>query len=52
MRKQINIIDGQLIMFREGNEVFHLEQFFGREHDYNTILPKYPLNQIWTPNKQ
>ena len=33
-RKQINITDGQLIMLRECNEVFHVEQFLGREQDY------------------
>jgi hypothetical protein len=33
-RKKINIIDDQLIMFSDCNEVFHLEQFLGREQEY------------------
>lgn len=33
-RKRINIIDDQLIMFRDCDEVFHLEQFLGREQEY------------------
>ena len=39
-RKQINIIDGQLIMFRQCDEVFHLEQFLGREQAYKYNFAK------------
>lgn len=33
-RKKVNIIDDQLIMFRDCDEVFHIEQFLGREQEY------------------
>ena len=33
-RKRINIIDDQLIMFHDCDEVFHIEQFLGREQEY------------------
>lgn len=33
-RKRINIIDDELIMFHDCDEVFHLEQFLGREQEY------------------
>ncbi len=33
-RKRINIIDDQLIMFRDCDEVFYIEQFLGREQEF------------------
>lgn len=33
-RRKLTIIDDQLLMFQDCNEIFHLEQFLGREQAY------------------
>ena len=33
-RRHYTVIDDQLIMFKDCNEVFHVEQFLGREQAY------------------
>ncbi len=33
-RKKMNIVDDQIIMFDDCDEVFHIEQFLGREQEY------------------
>ena len=33
-RKKYAIADGQVIIWEAANEVFHLQQFLGREQDY------------------
>jgi hypothetical protein len=33
-RKQYHIVDGQILLFDHCNEVFHLEQFLGKEQQY------------------
>lgn len=33
-RKQYHIVDGQILLFDHCNEVFHLEQFLGKEQKY------------------
>ena len=33
-RRQYHISDGQIILFKDCDEVFHIEQFLGSEQDY------------------
>lgn len=33
-RKLFHIADGQIILFKNSDEVFHIEQFLGSEQDY------------------
>lgn len=33
-RKKYHIVDGQILLFDECNEVFHIEQFLGKEQQY------------------
>jgi hypothetical protein len=33
-RRQLTIADDQLLIFRDCDEIFHLEQFLGREQQY------------------
>lgn len=37
-RRRLSIIDNQLLMFRDSDEIFHLEQFLGREQNYRYKL--------------
>ena len=37
-RRHLSIIDDQLLMFHDCNEIFHLEQFMGREQEYKYQL--------------
>ena len=33
-RRKYHIADGQIILFKDCNEVFHIEQFLGSEQEY------------------
>jgi hypothetical protein len=33
-RRQLTIVDDQLLLFKDTDEIFHLEQFLGREQNY------------------
>jgi hypothetical protein len=33
-RRKLSIVDDQLLMFQDSNEIFHIEQFLGREQYY------------------
>lgn len=33
-RRKLTIVDDQLLLFQDCDEVFHLEQFLGREQEY------------------
>lgn len=33
-RRRLSIVDDQLLLFQDTDEIFHLEQFLGREQQY------------------
>ena len=33
-RRKLSIVDDQLLLFQDTDEIFHLEQFLGREQQY------------------
>ncbi len=34
-RRKLTIVDDQLLMFQDCDEIFHLEQFLGKEQEYS-----------------
>ena len=40
-RKEYHIVDGQILLFDRCNEVFHIEQFLGKEQQY-----RYHFNTV------
>lgn len=34
-RRKLTIVDDQLLLFQDCNEIFHLEQFLGKEQEYS-----------------
>lgn len=38
-RKKYHIADGQIIIFNDCDEVFHIEQFLGSEQEYRYSFP-------------
>jgi len=51
-RKKYHISDGQIILFRDSDEVFHIEQFIGSEPDYRySFLKKNKRASVWVSAK-
>ena len=49
-RKKYHIADGQIILFKDCNEVFHIEQFLGSEQKYRYSFTNWELihdGEIW-----
>jgi len=44
-RKNWQILDDQIIGFKDGNEFVHLEQILGKEQDYKYSFTKIPPSQ-------